>query len=100
MSKHAMRRVKISELTEPRNGLFSVYVDWWWAVSTDDEVYFFGTERSPWSSPQCNPNENVARRVHEDLSHSSDRPARYENFKETRQIPVVFVPANINDYVG
>jgi hypothetical protein len=97
--KNSMRRVKLDTLTTPRDGLFQVYCDSWWATSHEDELYFFGTDRSPFSSPQCNSNEGLARRVHENMTKTEHEHCRYVNYKETRQIPVVFVPVNISDYI-
>ena len=96
-----MRRVKISEVDQPRNGLFQIYVDYWWAVSHDEEVYFFGTEQYPFSSPQGNANELLARSVSERLTKGPDEHgARYENYKETRQIPVIYRPISISEYTN
>jgi hypothetical protein len=97
MDKRTMRRVKISDLTRPKSGMFNVYVDSWWAVSNDDEVYFYGSDRFPFASPQCNTNPKLAIRLAERLK---DNPkCGYENFKEVRQIPVVYQPTSIHEYL-
>lgn len=95
-----MYRVKLAELTEPQNGLAMIYVDYWWPVSHDDEVYFFGSHRRPVGSPQCNANKKLAEEVSRGMVNSSDERMRYENFKEIRQIPLVFVPASSSDYIA
>ena len=92
MSKFVMHRVKMTDLTEPRTGLARVFVDHWWAVSQDDELYFFGTHRHPYGSPQCNSDETLARDISEGMARSASDNMRYENYKGIRQIPVVFVP--------
>ncbi len=57
------RRVPIAKLVEPRDGLNQVYRNFWWHVTSDDEVLFyqFGTRRYSYGSPQCNQNESVVR---------------------------------------
>jgi hypothetical protein len=39
------------------NGVYEIYVDTWWAVNEDEQVALYR------SSPQCNANEQIARRV-------------------------------------
>lgn len=103
MRGHKMRTFPIDQMTDPRGkGMVQIYEDRWWAVSEREELYFFGTDRSPWSSPQCNPNEELSRRINEDRRAVTDEKFKHcelTNYKETRQIPIVFVPVNINDYV-
>lgn len=97
-----MRRRKISEVTKPRPGLFQIYVDSWWAVSNDDEVYFFGTQSSPYNSPQCNQNGDLAKRINDDRAIITDAKFKHcelTNYRETMQLPIVYVPVNISDYV-
>lgn len=96
----AMKRVPITQVTTPKAGLFQVYVNDWWAVSKDEEVYFFADKRSPFASPQCNANEGLARRVNESRVDVAERykHAELTNYAETRQLPIVFVPINMSDY--
>lgn len=91
----AMRTFPIVRMTNPRSrGLVQVYEDRWWAVSKDEGLYFYGTDDSPYLSPQCNANRSIAERVVKD-----GLIAQLGNFQEVRQIPLVFVPILINDYV-
>lgn len=99
MSKFSMHRVKLAELTKPRTGLARVYVDHWWPVSGDEELYFFGSDRHPMGSPQCNPDEHLARAISERLTNSPDGRMQYENYQEIRQIPAVFIPTHMSEYV-
>lgn len=97
-----MRRVPIAQVTVPKAGFHDILVDRWWAVSHDEEVYFFGTDRYPFASPQCNPNEALARRINEDRAVLTDPKMKHcelTNYKETRQIPVVYRPISISEYV-
>lgn len=94
MRDTTMRKFSIEQLSVPKNGLYQIYCDRWWAVSNEDEIYFYGTTRSPYGSPQCNPNQKIALRVASDGLVMKDGC-----FKEVRQIPVVYVPVNISDYV-
>lgn len=98
----AMKRVPITQVTTPKAGLFQVYVNDWWAVSKDEEVYFFADKRSPFASPQCNANEELSRRMHEDravLPEGKFKHCELTDYAETRQLPVVFVPVGISDYL-
>jgi hypothetical protein len=100
--RHKMRRVPIDQVTTPKDGLFMIHCDSWWAVSHDDEVYFFGTDRFPFASPQCNRNEELSRRINEDRAVILDPKMKHcelTNYKETRQLPVVFRPIDIAEYV-
>jgi hypothetical protein len=97
MPPHSMRRVKLDTLTTPKNGLVQIYCDSWWAVSNQDEVYFFGTPQRPFGSPQCNPNAKIARKL-VGLSTAAREDCRLVDFKEIRRIPVVLVPVNASDY--
>lgn len=98
----AMRRVPITQITTPKAGLFQIYVDDWWAVSKDEEVYFFGDRSSPYASPQCNANEGLARRVNEtrvNVTEERFKHCELTGYAETRQLPIVFVPINMSDYL-
>lgn len=95
MSAYAMRVFPIAQMTDPcGKGLVQIYENRWWAVSDKDELYFYGTKRSPYSSPQCNSNRSISERIASDGVIS-----QLGTFKEVRQIPLVFVPVNISDYI-
>lgn len=94
MAQHKMRTFPIDQMTDPRGkGTVQIYEDRWWAVSERDELYFYGTEHSPWGSPQCNGNRAITERVANDglVKERGD-------FKEVRFLPLVFVPINVNDF--
>jgi len=98
MAARAMRRYPISEVTEPKGGLHQIYVNYWWATSNDDEVYFYGPESSPMLSPQCNSNEFIVASF--DKRAANKYPdTHFINYRDTRQIPLVFVPVNMSDYI-
>lgn len=102
MTAHVMRRVKVSEVIRPKGGLFQIYVDSWWAVSKHDEVYFFGTNASPYASPQCNANGDLAKRMNDDRAVITDPKSKHcelTDYRETMQLPIVYVPVNISDYI-
>jgi hypothetical protein len=87
-----MRTFPINQMTSPEGkSMVQLYKDYWWVVSQNEELYFYGTQDSPYLSPQCNANQAIAERV---------RGCGFcEQVKEVRQIPLVFVPVNINDYI-
>jgi hypothetical protein len=90
--EHTMRTFPIEKMTDPHGRrLVQVYEDYWWVVNENDELYFYGTQRSPYLSPQCNMNRSIAEKLATSVS--------YESVKEVRQIPLVFVPVRINDYI-
>lgn len=99
--KRQMRKVPIDQLTTPKRGMFQVYVDDWWAVSEDEELYFYACSASPFASPQCNGNEELAKRMHAErrVCDEKFKDCELTGLKETRRIPVVYVPINIGDYV-
>lgn len=98
--RHIMRKVPITEVSEPKSGLFQVYVDYWWPVSNNDEIYFFGTDQYPFASPQGNHDEYTARHLAETMLVTKDERCRYDDYKETRQLPVIYKPVSISEYVG
>jgi len=99
---HRMRKVPIATMVDPSGkGMVQIYQDRWWAVSENEELYFFGTDASPYASPQCNPHEELSRRMNEGRAAlpEKDKHCELTGYKETRQVPFVFVPVNINDYI-
>lgn len=87
-----MRTFPIDQMTDPRGkGMVQIYEDYWWVVSENEELYFYGTQHSPYLSPQCNLNQSIVAKIAADPYH--------ENVKEVRQIPLVFVPIHISDYI-
>lgn len=87
--------VPVSEFTKPRTGMFNVFVDYWWEVTKDDCLLFFrgGYKRSDlYTSPQCNKDERIARSLSEKF-----RGLPFEI--EVKQIPIVYVPIKLRDYV-
>lgn len=99
MPPHKMRKVPLSQLTEPKNGLYDVMIDRWWPVSEDGELYFYGTNRFPYASPQCNSNKVIAEKLGRSMAETEHEHCRYEGFKEIRQIPLVYRPVDIAEYV-
>ena len=81
--------VPMDDATTPKSGMFSVYVDSWWAVNEKNELLFYKPYRNSWGSPQCNSNERTAKHLHKKL---------YPEFK-TVKIPVVYCPIDPSDYV-
>jgi len=81
--KKNIKFVPIAEASKPKNGMFQLYVDYWWCVTPDEEIMLYRR-----TSPQCNHNEDCARRVNEKL---------YPGY-EIRQLPVIFVPIDPRDY--
>lgn len=77
--------VPISNLSYPRDGMFNVYVDYWWIVTDDNEIIFFQEK-----SPQCNKDKRICdmlmNTVYKDTTH------------KVVQIPVIYIETNPNDY--
>jgi hypothetical protein len=67
--------VPLEELARPRNGVWQVYVDYWWTVDPERGAIIF----DKWF-PQCNEAERITRRVTEQLYP----------WAEARQIPVAY----------
>lgn len=90
--------VTLEEATKPVNGLFQIFVDYWWPLDSQGRIAFYnpmlaGKRRHASikyrGSPQCNSNRLIAERV----SQCQEWPV------EIRQIPVVYVPIDPKDYV-
>jgi hypothetical protein len=73
-------------------GYFYHIVNHWWPISSDDQVFFYGNERSPYQSPQCNANRTIAERFHGHID------AAGFVVKEVRLIPIAYQPIQISDY--
>jgi len=85
------QQVPIAELTAPKSGIFHVRVNEFWAVTDDNCLLFYtgrGKKRRHYTSPQCNSNEDIARKV----SESYDFPVT------VKQLAIVYVPVNLSDY--
>lgn len=95
LSARSMRTFPVGEMTDPRGkGMVQIYEDYWWAVSEGEGLYFFGTNSSPHLAPQCNRHEQIAVAVAQ-----KGLIKELGNLKEVRQIPLVFVPVLIEDYI-
>jgi hypothetical protein len=82
-NKYNFKFVKISDLNYPKDGMFSIYADHWWIVTSDGEIMFYkGT------SPQCNSSKRIAESI---------RNTQYPDC-EVKQIPFVFIPIRTNDF--
>lgn len=81
-------KVKISELTTLKNGLFEIYYNYWWIVTADDEILFARNNKGYLGSPQCNLDESISKQIQEKLYPDCT----------IRQIPAVYVAANPYDY--
>lgn len=90
-----MRKFPLKDFTEPKHGGHMIYVDSWWPVTENDEIFFFGPDRSPYAAPQCNLHQVIAERQVENkyVVEAADGAK-----VEARQLPVVFVPINWSDY--
>lgn len=86
-----MHKFPITDLNVPKTGTFTVYCDYWWPVSEDNKIFFFGSSRSPYQSPQCNANKAVLEKIYP--NSLIDEPVRHA------QLPVIYVPVNWSDYV-
>jgi len=74
--KEHIEFVDIETATTPRNGIFRVVVDAWWAV-IDEQIMFYRGHAA-----QCNQNREVAERINRKLYPEC----------EIRQLHVVYVP--------
>jgi hypothetical protein len=72
--------IKISELNYPKDGMFSIYADYWWVVTTDEELMFYKG-----MSPQCNASKRIVETI---------RNTQYPEC-EVRQIQFVFMPIKV-----
>lgn len=72
-------KFKLNTLTEPKNGVYKIYKDYYWVVDKDDNVLNYGGY-----SWQCNSNRDVMENI---LSR---------NYPDCRleQIPVVYTEWN------
>ena len=70
---------KIENVTKPKNGLWNIYVNYWWAVTPRNEIIF-----SEYGSPQCNKDKTIVEHVLK----------KFYNDCEVRQIETVYLPAD------
>lgn len=89
-----MRMFPIEKMTTPKQGMFNIYLDRYWVVVSNDNILFYGEDRSPYASPQCNANEEIARSVAVSSVSFLGDDVEYE----VRHLPVVYVPINLHDY--
>ena len=75
-------RYPLAELILPRSGFLKCFIDYWWAVTEDDQVLFY---RKKFHSPQCNSNKTIVER----LCPRGTVP---------RFVPVAFLPVDPTDY--
>jgi hypothetical protein len=82
------RKVPLADLTDPPHGrTVQVLRDYWWRVTEDDCLVFYTRGiRRYFGAPQCNQSEAITRKVGEGL---------YPWPTEVRQIPLVFIPADV-----
>lgn len=93
MTNEKYTRIPMDQLTQPKTGLFMVYVDYYWVVTHDGELVFFSRSgKNKYASPQCNQNEAITQRVAEHLPFTFGF--------DVMKLPVVFVPINPADYVS
>lgn len=72
----------IPDWDKPRGGLFTIIQDEWWRVDEDGNPLFYSKN----NYPQCNSNRSITERL-----------AKGGNIK---QLPFVYVPLKINDYIS
>jgi hypothetical protein len=72
-----IKKVKISELNTPKNGLFDIHIDHYWIVTKDDEVLIYRD-----FSPQCNMSETLTTKLRDKIYPDCD----------VKQIPVIYLP--------
>lgn len=89
-----MRKVPVAQVTTPKDGLHEILIDRWWPVTANDEVYFYGSDQHPFSSPQCNANKTLVERI-----AGNSIMTEAGGYTEIRQLPVVYVPRSINEYI-
>jgi len=92
MKGFEMRTFPLTNFTEPRSGAFIIHCDSWWPVTADGQIFFWGNQRSPYHSPQCNASQKVATVANSSLITAA------ADYHEIRQIPIVYVPINWSDY--
>lgn len=71
----------IDKWDQVRGGMFKIITDAWWCVDGDGNPLFY----SKHNHPQCNQNKAITERL--------------ANGREIRQLPVVYVPLRIQDYI-
>ncbi len=88
LESKTMSIVKVDEkyhtLTEwnmPQSGLFDIIINAWWLVDDEGNPLIYTKS----NSCQCNKNKSIAE--------------RFAKGRKIQQIPIVYVPININDYI-
>ena len=71
----------IDRWDECRDGMFNIIVDAWWCVDDEGNPLFY----DKYNHPQCNQNLAITERL--------------ARGRAVKQIPVVYVPVRIQDYV-
>ena len=83
----------ISELVNPnKEGIFCHMVNYYWPVTEDEKVPFYGRKTSPYAHPQCNTQRVIVERFSGHLLKAGIV------IEEIRLIPIAFQPINISDY--
>ena len=77
--------VPISNFISPKDGIHDIHINWWWIVTQNDEIVFYG------SSPQCNMNEELCILINKQIYSKSDY--------KVVQITIVYLEVDINDYI-
>lgn len=79
MKKESIRKIKISKMTHPLDGIQCCHKNDWWVVTPDDEVMFYVPGGA--NAPQCNARKEVAEMIKRKLYPDC----------EVRQIPLIFI---------
>ena len=79
MAKEKIRKIKISEMIHPLDGIQCCHKDDWWVVTPAGEIMFYVPGGV--NSPQCNANKNVAEMIQRKLYPEC----------EVIQIPFIFI---------
>lgn len=66
---------------QPKSGMFEIVINAWWCVDADGNPLFYSKN----NYPQYNENQSIAER----LSRGHD----------VKQLPIVYVPIRIQDYL-
>ena len=71
----------IPDWDKPRGRMFTIYQDAWWCVDASGAPLFY----SKHNHPQCNQNPEITKRL--------------ARGRDVKQLPLVYVPLRIQDYV-
>lgn len=78
----------LDKATTPRNGVFQVYVNYWWSVKDESLMFYRPKGMRGFGSAQCNAKRELAERLNADLYPEA----------EVRQIPVVYIPVERGEF--